>query len=439
MDTVPIGGLTELFEWTEEKFDASHTIPLRNYRATNGPELLLCHDMKGGYLDEERWNGYAVPEDSQPYILLNYWSVDVFCYFSHNFITIPPAAYINLGHANGCLVLGTFITEWTGGYALCSQIFDSTEHCDAAIDVLVRISKHYKFDGWLINIENKCQPDWIPNICYFLRQLTDRTRSTSPIGATRVIWYDSVLENGRLHWQNQLNTLNKCFYDHCDGIYLNYNWSESELLDSADFGEINKIYAGIDVFARGCIGGFDCNKSLCKIDFLRMSTALFAPGWIAEKFSSLDQIHMGLKFWDHLSNLMHRRPILELPFETDFRAGFSRKGDQKWFCLRNISPQPQFVSTSIHPLPEGGLMIREPGEHKLFLFDCDVVSGLVISLRSSSPISVLVNGSAVPPSSRSEYRLNGPVHLKSLDIITNQPKTIIFNVIVKNLTSESTA
>ncbi|PAV87114.1 hypothetical protein WR25_08704, partial [Diploscapter pachys] len=257
-----------------------------------------------------------------------------------------------------------------------------------------------------------------------------------------------------------------CFYDHCDGIYLNYNWSESELLDSADFGEINKIYAGIDVFARGCIGpltsvfeyipflhkllglqqkpvrkygGFDCNKSLCKIDFLRMSTALFAPGWIAEKFSSLDQIHMGLKFWDHLSNLMHRRPILELPFETDFRAGFSRKGDQKWFCLRSISPQPQFVSTSIHPLPEGGLMIREPGEHKLFLLECDVVSGLVISLRSSSPISVLVNGSALPPSSRSEYRLNGPVHLKSLDIITNQPKTIIFNVIVKSLTSESTA
>ncbi|KHJ96746.1 hypothetical protein OESDEN_03283, partial [Oesophagostomum dentatum] len=93
-------------------------------------------------------NGVVLaPGSCNPYVFLNWWNIDIFCYFSHNFITIPPIGYTNIAHDHG------------------------------------------------------------------------------------LIWYDC-----------------------CDGIYLNYNWTDEMLLSSADFGSINKIFVGIDVFGRGCLG-----------------------------------------------------------------------------------------------------------------------------------------------------------------------------------------
>ena len=42
--------------------------------------------------------------------------IDIFVYFSHNFVTIPPVGWVNAGHRNGITVLGTFITEFKDGY-----------------------------------------------------------------------------------------------------------------------------------------------------------------------------------------------------------------------------------------------------------------------------------------------------------------------------------
>ena len=48
---------------------------------------------------------------------LTSWSViDIFVYFSHYFITIPPVTWINAAHRNGTAVLGTFITEFDDGF-----------------------------------------------------------------------------------------------------------------------------------------------------------------------------------------------------------------------------------------------------------------------------------------------------------------------------------
>lgn len=105
---------------------------------------------------------------------------------------------------------------------------------------LARIAQHYRFDGWLINIENtlsvspaasaRCpafvlflwgapalcphppvslswQAAAVGNLPLFLQDLTARVHSAVPGGL--VIWYDSVLKDGTLRWQNELNNANR--------------------------------------------------------------------------------------------------------------------------------------------------------------------------------------------------------------------------------------
>ncbi|CAG8468523.1 5301_t:CDS:2 [Acaulospora colombiana] len=66
-------------------------------------EVVVCHDMAGGYHEDFFDIGYSV----------QYWQyVDIFIYFSHHRLTVPPSQWTNAAHRNGVKVLGTFITEW---------------------------------------------------------------------------------------------------------------------------------------------------------------------------------------------------------------------------------------------------------------------------------------------------------------------------------------
>ena len=49
---------------------------------------------------------------------------------------------------------------------------------------------------------------------------------------SKVLWYDSVTIEGKLEWQNALNDLNAPYFDACDGIFLNYTWTEEKLGNS---------------------------------------------------------------------------------------------------------------------------------------------------------------------------------------------------------------
>ena len=45
--------------------------------------------------------------------MFSFWQyVDVFVYFSHARVTVPPPAWTHAGHIHGVRVLGTVIMEW---------------------------------------------------------------------------------------------------------------------------------------------------------------------------------------------------------------------------------------------------------------------------------------------------------------------------------------
>lgn len=357
--------LDELLSWkcsNANPFNMA-TIPLvKRWPSLKDSQMrtLICHDMMGGYLEDRFIQGTEV---DTPYLFYHWKYIDIFNYFSHHMVTIPPAMWTNAAHKHGVLSLGTFITEWTDGGKMCEVFLAGEEQYRSVADKLVQIAHCYGFDGWLINIENVLSEGSVKHMAPFLRYLTEQMHEQVP--GSLVIWYDSVLEDGTLKWQNQLNNSNRVFFDACDGIFTNYNWTESSLEDMASDpaaqGRLADIYVGIDVFARGDVvgGKFETNKALELVRKHRLSTAIFAPGWVYECHDKVDFRKNQDKFWGLLSDLLYiHHPECPLPFVSSFCQGHGKnfywrgkvEQDRTWMNLSAQELQPLYVMENL----EGG-------------------------------------------------------------------------------------
>ncbi|KAK4873863.1 hypothetical protein RN001_013223 [Aquatica leii] len=302
------------------------------------PRTLVCHDMKGGYIEDK----FVEPINSGNGYTFYRWSqIDIFVYFSHHLITIPPISWINAAHSNGVKILGTFITEWKPGKEICKQIFKDSQTLMKFINVLVDICVLFKLDGWLLNIENEV--DEIDFLQSFVKELTQKIHDKHP--GSLIIWYDSVINDGNLKWQNELNYFNSCYFNECDGIFLNYSWNEDNLKNTVKSAEHRTldVYVGVDVFGRNFFGGGNFNTYLAveQIRKYGLSMAIFAQGWthetlapepshnILERFLIRDNA-----FWKSLWPYLYTHPINRL-FETFFYVGV----DKDWFKLHHQEVQ----------------------------------------------------------------------------------------------------
>uniref|UniRef100_T1IYA4 Cytosolic endo-beta-N-acetylglucosaminidase n=1 Tax=Strigamia maritima TaxID=126957 RepID=T1IYA4_STRMM len=388
-ESSPLTSLESIFKWCQA--DVHPCLPNsvnRQKRATiNNSKwrCLVCHDMRDGYLQDRFVQGVS---ESHAYRFFHWSCIDIFVYFSHKFITIPPATWVDAAHLHGVKILGTVITEWEGGEKCCEEFLDSQDNIKQFVDKLVEVAVKFDLDGWLINIENKIADDKINNLKEFLRLLTDSMHKA--VDESLVIWYDSVTEEGKLKWQNQLNHHNRCFFDSCDGIYLNYNWKDEELQKSVELADkrIHHVYAGIDVFGRGTLGGggFNTKTPLEMIRTHDLSVAIFAPGWVYEVLGKQEFIEKEYEFWNLLLDYLPSHGPCSLPFATSFCQGF---GDQfchfgravdssPWHNLSLQQYQPtiskQAINSRIHwkEAFEGGGCLRLEGEINLpfNLFTC---------------------------------------------------------------------
>ncbi|XP_027334118.1 cytosolic endo-beta-N-acetylglucosaminidase 1-like isoform X2 [Abrus precatorius] len=284
----------------------------------NRRRLLVCHDMAGGYLDDKWIQGGTNPH---AYAIWHWHLIDVFVYFSHTLVTLPPPCWINTAHRHGVKVLGTFITEWDEGRAACDTLLSTKESAQMYAEHLAELAVDLGFDGWLINMEVNLNPGQISNLKEFWLM---------PKVEYDVSWscrYDSVTVDGKLKWQDQLNKHNKPFFDICDGIFVNYTWKEDYPRLSAAVASDRKydVYMGIDVFGRNTYGGGQWNANVA-LDLLRkndISAAIFAPGWVYETKQAPDFETAQNSWWGLVENswgVLQKSPGV-LPFYTNFDQG----------------------------------------------------------------------------------------------------------------------
>ena len=252
-----------------------------NYSRKKGKsKLCICHDMMGGYA-EDRWP-FGIKTNDYTY-RFHHWSfTDIFIYFSHERVTIPPPNYINICHSFGTKCLGVLITEWEEGEKEnILLIKGDVKNEDGKIinkgknyyaDRLCEICKYYQFDGYLINIEAKVNN--VQGMLDWLSYLTKKLHEVVPGGI--IMYYDSIINNGQLKSQSQLNENNKIFFDSADLFFADYRWNENMIKQSSEFAgnKRNDIFTGIDIWGRDTYGGGNFNTHLAIDKCLEFNTSI---------------------------------------------------------------------------------------------------------------------------------------------------------------------
>ncbi|KAK1270628.1 hypothetical protein QJS04_geneDACA005982 [Acorus gramineus] len=328
---------------------SSVPLPAPDVAAPDRPRMLVCHDMMGGYADDKWVQGGS---NAEAYGIWHWHLIDVFVYFSHNLVSVPPPCWTNAAHTHGVKVLGTFLVEWDEGIVIADKLLSTKESAILYAERLTELADALGFDGWLINMEVKLKVDKIPILKEFVNHLTQTMHAS--VEGSLVIWYDSVTKDGLLRYQNELNENNKPFFDLCDGLFANYFWQKDSPKRSASFAGARKfdVYMGIDVFGRGTYGGGEWNTHVA-LDVLKkdnVSAALFAPGWVYESKQGPDFETAQNRWWGLVEKswgILRNYPKV-VPFYSNFDQGHgyhvyiegSQAADVPWNNLSSQTFQP---------------------------------------------------------------------------------------------------
>jgi len=240
-------------------------------------ELLVCHDCGQNYKIDKKHNNLECT-----YKFYQWGRTNIFVYFSHSRVTIPPAGWTEWAHRNGSRCLGTFITEWEQGKLENAKLLENPEYY---AEKLVEIMVFYNFDGWLLNFES--ETDDPQGLINWVQMLTALAHSVMGDRAC-IVWYDSVTHDGKIKWQSQLNYENMEFFNACDGFFTDYHWKEGMPFVSSELADERKwkVYTGTDMHGRGTWGGGRFNTRIGAEDCPTTSVAIFAPAWTWENSNS---------------------------------------------------------------------------------------------------------------------------------------------------------
>lgn len=245
----------ELLSWLPQDVDPMQqaNTPLLDRAAVHdlsetGVKVLLCHDYSGGYHDYESVRPVTVELNMYTCDYLQY--TDLFIYFSHKLVCVPPPTWINTMHRNGVAILGTFILE--PQTPDIEQLLERVDGEFVLAKQLATLALIIGFDGWLLNFEKEFPDDrgLVRNLVDFISQLR---HFMGPQG--RVIWYDALNIDNEVKFQNSLTYKNLVFSHAASGLFTNYKWTEEKIHMAAAFAAQHSVipshvYFGIDVWAQ---------------------------------------------------------------------------------------------------------------------------------------------------------------------------------------------
>ncbi len=287
----------------------------------------------------------------------SHWQyIDILAWFGGSAgtpILVPSKSWVDAAHKNGVKVIGTvfFAPVVYGGSQAAVQSFlqqDINGNFIAAAQ-LKAIANYYNFDGWIFNFETQVNSATGALASSFISQFDSIYTGES-------IWYDSMLQNGSISYQNKLNASNAYFFQHSTGLFTNYSWSQATTVAGSGTYATSlgrspfDVYTGVDMWpgrtAQPAFSSYTWIDKIFPMGIAKTSVALFAtnftfnyspfsvfnndPNDYINFYESERKIFSGIDLdpftvdntWKGIGNFISVRSVItQWPFETDFNTG----------------------------------------------------------------------------------------------------------------------
>lgn len=182
----------------------------------------LSNDMQIAYLPDGMNNfGNYYGEQSQfnLYNFTNWAYIDKLVWFggtADQTVQLPSSPWGNAAHKNGVKVFGDIyfsLNQFGGSNATVLSFLEQDDNDNfIVIPKLIEIMQYYNFDGWFINMETSTNPTTGALVYDFLKEFTAQVEAEGK----EVMWYDSMILNGNIAYQNYLSANNVVFFQNDD-------------------------------------------------------------------------------------------------------------------------------------------------------------------------------------------------------------------------------
>lgn len=203
-------------------------------------------------------------EEQNQFNLYNFthWShIDVLNWFAgtaNETVSLPSRPWVETAHRNGVKIIGTVylsVAQYGGNVETVERLLQQDDNGDFPLaKKLVAMAEFYQFDGWLINPETdltfvknakgevlKDQFEY-KNAARLGKKMQKFMHYLTAIAPSNIEihWYDSMLLDGSVKWQNALNENNAPFLQHnsqriSDAMFMNYWWNGAMARSSRDY------------------------------------------------------------------------------------------------------------------------------------------------------------------------------------------------------------
>ncbi|UVI28400.1 endo-beta-N-acetylglucosaminidase [Paenibacillus spongiae] len=150
-------------------------------------------------------------------------------------INIPNPAYTDAAHRNGVLSLGCWF--WPREVQFSDLLEQLADGSFPVADKMIEMAEYFGFDGYFFNQEAAVSPEDASKLLEMVKYL----RKKAP-AHFHIQWYDAMLPDGSLKYQNQFNAKNSPWMiDNGEpgihSMFVNYAWNEKRINDSVEFAK----------------------------------------------------------------------------------------------------------------------------------------------------------------------------------------------------------